>query len=177
MSSARGSIRRPTSDVRRRSASPTAPASFPHVHPLSLQHAALRPSDDAQGWALRIVHQLTLGEWSAGLAPERDRRWRWLADRGEEVADAVDAGVPVGALVRISPDIRLALEMAANEMAANEEPERRAMDGELAALETAWREAEEIAAIADDLLLPANVGESLRRHGPAAARRVESPER
>jgi hypothetical protein len=42
---------------------------------------------------------------------------------------------------------RLALEMA-----ANEDSERRAMEGELAELEAAWREAEEIAAIADNLL-------------------------
>ena len=42
---------------------------------------------------------------------------------------------------------RLALEMA-----ANEDLERRAMQGELAELEAAWREAEEIAAIADGLL-------------------------
>lgn len=42
---------------------------------------------------------------------------------------------------------RLALEMA-----ANEDVERRAMQGELAELEAAWREAEEIAAIADGLL-------------------------
>jgi hypothetical protein len=37
-------------------------------------------------------------------------------------------------------------------MAANEDAERRAMQGELTELETAWREAEEIAAIADNLL-------------------------
>jgi hypothetical protein len=41
---------------------------------------------------------------------------------------------------------RLALEMA-----ANEDAERRAMEGELTVLEAAWREAEEIAAIADTL--------------------------
>ena len=41
---------------------------------------------------------------------------------------------------------RLALEMA-----ANEDAERKAMEGELAALEQAWREAEEIAEIADTL--------------------------
>jgi hypothetical protein len=43
---------------------------------------------------------------------------------------------------------RLALEMA-----ANEDAERRAMDGELAILERAWREAEMLAAISDNLLL------------------------
>lgn len=44
---------------------------------------------------------------------------------------------------------RLALEMA-----AHEDAERRALEGELAELEAAWRDAEEIAAIADDLLPP-----------------------
>jgi hypothetical protein len=46
------------------------------------------------------------------------------------------------------PDVdRLALEMA-----ANEDVERKALEGELRQLEEAWREAEEIAAIADHLL-------------------------
>jgi hypothetical protein len=43
---------------------------------------------------------------------------------------------------------RLALEMA-----AHEDIERRALEGELATLAAAWAEAEEIAAIADGLLL------------------------
>jgi hypothetical protein len=41
------------------------------------------------------------------------------------------------------------------EMAANEDAERRALEGELRVLEHAWRQAEEIAAIADDLLFEA----------------------
>ncbi|MEZ4455657.1 MAG: hypothetical protein R2882_03765 [Gemmatimonadales bacterium] len=45
---------------------------------------------------------------------------------------------------------RLALEMA-----ANEDTERRVLDGELRLLELAWREAETLAAISDDLLLVA----------------------
>ena len=48
------------------------------------------------------------------------------------------------------------------EMAAHEESERRAFEGELAALEAAWREAEEVAAIADDLLLPQRILQRLR---------------
>lgn len=48
--------------------------------------------------------------------------------------------------------LRLALEMA-----AHEETERRALEGELAALEAVWREAEEIAAIADGLTLPERI--------------------
>jgi hypothetical protein len=53
---------------------------------------------------------------------------------------------------------RLALEMA-----LHEEAERRAIDGELTELERAWREAEEIAGIADSLLLPETVDESFER--------------
>ena len=54
-----------------------------------------------------------------------------------------------GALHRLPGDLRLALEMA-----LHEDTERRALEGELAILEAAWREAEEIAAIADDLFAP-----------------------
>ena len=43
------------------------------------------------------------------------------------------------------------------EMALHEDAERRAMQGELALLEAAWRDAEEIAGISDNLLLPDNV--------------------
>ena len=60
--------------------------------------------------------------------------------------------VPSTGLYGLTPVDRLALEMA-----AHEEQERRALEGELAELEAAWREAEEIAAIADDLLLPAGI--------------------
>jgi hypothetical protein len=63
--------------------------------------------------------------------------------------------VPNGMVLQSLPTpVRLALEMA-----AHEESERRAMEGELALLESAWRRAEEIAAIADDLLLPPSIGE------------------
>jgi hypothetical protein len=55
-----------------------------------------------------------------------------------------------GALPRLPAPMRLALEMA-----LHEDTERRAMEGELALLEAAWREAEEIAAIADSLFAPA----------------------
>jgi hypothetical protein len=43
------------------------------------------------------------------------------------------------------------------EMALHEQAERAAMHGELATLELAWREAEEIAGIADSLLIPPHV--------------------
>ena len=51
---------------------------------------------------------------------------------------------------------RLALEMA-----LHEEAERRALEGELAELEKAWRDAEEIAGIADNLTVPDTVSTAL----------------
>jgi hypothetical protein len=63
-----------------------------------------------------------------------------------------------GQLHAIAKPVRLALEMA-----VHEESERRALEGELHVLEAAWREAEEIAGIADDLLLPEEVGDALAR--------------
>ncbi|MBX7118121.1 MAG: hypothetical protein K1X31_03880, partial [Gemmatimonadaceae bacterium] len=54
--------------------------------------------------------------------------------------------------------LRLAMEMA-----VHEDLERRALEGELAALEATWRDAEAIARIADDLTLPEWVGVRLDR--------------
>ena len=59
-----------------------------------------------------------------------------------------------GSLAKLPGDIRLAIEMA-----VHEEAERRAMEGELEILEAAWKNAEEIAAIADNLLVPTEVDE------------------
>jgi hypothetical protein len=67
-------------------------------------------------------------------------------------------GKTLPAVSAMSRPQKLALEMA-----ANEDIERRAAAGELALLEAAWREAEEIAAIADDLLLPDFIRDRLRR--------------
>jgi hypothetical protein len=53
-------------------------------------------------------------------------------------------------------EIRLAMEMA-----AHEDAERRALEGELVDLERHWREAEELAAIADALPLVSPVEERL----------------
>jgi hypothetical protein len=55
-------------------------------------------------------------------------------------------------------ETRLALEMA-----ANEETERRALEGELQGLEARWKEAEEIAAIADTLTLPQQILQRIDR--------------
>jgi hypothetical protein len=54
-------------------------------------------------------------------------------------------------------------ERVALEMAVNEDAERAALDGDLQALREAWRDAEEIAGIADDLLVTERIGRMLTR--------------
>lgn len=61
-----------------------------------------------------------------------------------------------GLIARLDQPTRLAVEMA-----LHEEQERRALHGELKALEARWREAEEIAAISDSLLLPEGAEEKI----------------
>ena len=63
-----------------------------------------------------------------------------------------------GALHTLNPRDRLAIEMA-----LHEETERRAMEGELQLLEQAWREAEEIAKIADNMFTPAEIESRIER--------------
>jgi len=46
-------------------------------------------------------------------------------------------------------------------MISHEESERRALEGELYLLEDAWKEAEEIAAISDDMFLPEDIARRL----------------
>ncbi len=93
---------------------------------------------------------------SGGARYDVERAVAMLADRRDPAslfaalagADALRTARTAG-LGQLAPPYRLALEMA-----AHEEQERRALEGELHELETAWRRAEEIAAIADELLLP-----------------------
>jgi hypothetical protein len=149
----------------------------------------LRPSDDEHGWLLAVPngpHVVELhGERAvrmaglllphvnrsgadelqvetavreieaAGGAESFFRRAAQRVDRHEAYA----LFRPYDHRVQKSPpELRLAIEMA-----AHEETERRALEGELAALEADWREAEEIAAIADDLLLPPSLRTMLDR--------------
>jgi hypothetical protein len=62
----------------------------------------------------------------------------------------------LAAISKFPIEVRLALEMA-----AHEEQERRALEGELALLQAAWQQAEEVAKIADELLLPESTAERL----------------
>jgi hypothetical protein len=91
-------------------------------------------------------HDVMLRRLSRVFRPHHDRVLRDWRQAGHRMT-----------LALLPPEFRLAVEMA-----ANEETERRAVEGELAGLELAWREAEEIAAIADGLLVPPAVRERLR---------------
>ena len=62
----------------------------------------------------------------------------------------------VGQLIQIPAELRLALEMI-----SHEDSERRALEGELYLLAEAWKEAEEIAGISDDLFLPQEISTKL----------------
>lgn len=113
--------------------------------------AVILPSLNDTGGRPRTVRDAVaeieaLGHPSAFVADvaKRDRYWR--------------RGV-LGYIDKMPKPTRLALEMA-----LREEEERRALEGELWRLERAWRDAEEIAAIADDLLVPDRTKGFLRRH-------------
>ena len=103
---------------------------------------AIETSGGAEGFLDNISHTAEM----MTRPPVRRSRWgnSWNRDSS--------------GLFGMSQVDRLALEMA-----LHEEAERRALQGELAVLERAWREAEELAGIADNLLVPASVEDSLNR--------------
>jgi hypothetical protein len=88
----------------------------------------------------------------------------------EAEREARRSGVGYRELWEMPKEIRLAMEMAAHENA-----ERRAMDGELAELERQWRTAEEIASIADRLAVPGEVERKLERMRGRAGSPSASP--
>jgi hypothetical protein len=98
-----------------------------------------RSVDDMFSDAARTPHE-SLPYWKRPVA-------NWGRVEGPFV---IAASLPV--------PVRLALEMALHEA-----DERRALQGELAELEARWREAEEVAAIADDLLVPSAVSNMLSK--------------
>ena len=146
-----------------------------------LKHLLLIGFDRA-GWQLGVLHRkaiVTLEGDSAvqalgKLLPQLNR----FGGSRERVAEAVElierARDPVrlfdvaarqaknrstSKISALPEATRLALEMA-----AHEDSERRALEGELALLEQAWKEAEEVAAIADNMFLPSFVEDWMRKH-------------
>jgi hypothetical protein len=108
-----------------------------------INKAGARASDVADG--VRLIEEVgdpaRFGEWAAGQRRAWSAQQLW-GDNGD--------------LTQIPRAARLAFEMA-----LNEDAERRALEGELALLEAAWRDAEEVAHIADNLLIPSAVDDQL----------------
>lgn len=151
---------------------------------LRLHHADYQPTGPLLR-GLGVKHRrLAVGSYSDVHGPEV---FRYAANmlplvnstgaKEDTIAEAVqrvtDASGPTAILERVAqsrsyePDNLTifsempAVERLALEMALHEDDERRALEGELAELETRWREAEELAAIADNLLVPPAVTERL----------------
>jgi hypothetical protein len=153
---------------------------------LDLKGTRLRPAGDGDGFRLG-VRKGKKTEWFDGNEAERMigvimPRINRMGGKSETVQEAVRAieaeghpdaflsdvvrgdrftdkkGVP-GYVNKMPAPTRLALEMA-----LHEEAERRALEGELWRLERAWEQAEEIAAIADNLLVPESTDAFLERH-------------
>jgi hypothetical protein len=132
-----------------------------------VQHAVLAGPTAVRA-AGRILPKVN--SWGGSNAQVRDAVTLIEESRNPERLFARVAGDPEAAkaagrlksgsifLKGMNANVRLALEMA-----AHEESERRALEGELAILEAAWREAEEVASIADRLLIPERVDELIRK--------------
>jgi hypothetical protein len=97
------------------------------------------------------LERLTQMSGTLTRAAKKDQKAaKWWRDSGKDFSSK--------GLFALPHQHRLALEMA-----LHEEAERRAIQGELGDLERAWREAEEIAGIADSLLTPESVDEQMER--------------
>ena len=113
--------------------------------------AALVPQLNERGGSKRSIRNAVQAIETAGHPN------RFLAEVAQRAPE--DWTGSMGYVSRMSLPTRLAIEMS-----LHEEQERRALEGELWILEQAWKEAEEIAAIADDLLLPRRISRFIARH-------------
>jgi hypothetical protein len=155
------------------------PDNAPHGFRLTMDVA--EPEDS--GWGSRnttIRHVSLTGAESLRAAWLLLPRINGAGATRQTVRAAVDVMDEVGSAERVIPNALVRVRKAglgyspihaypqpirlAIEMALHEEAERRAMEGELAELEAAWREAERVAGIADDLLLPGHVNVFLDKH-------------
>jgi hypothetical protein len=120
--------------------------------------------------ALRAAAQLLPHVNSKGASAKVVREAVQLATAGDDPAPLFNRALTfygrrtiwrpqvAGSLTRIPAELRLALEMM-----THEESERRALEGELDVLEAAWKDAEEIANISDNLFLPPDVEDRITR--------------
>src|SRR5688500_18570386 len=125
---------------------------------MDTDHAELLSGESALRAAGMILPAMNWG----GATKSEVERATGLVEASSSVNDLFHSVAQQAAekprLDKLDTPLRLALEMA-----THEESERRALEGELALLEAAWKEAEEIAAIADNLLLPPDIDERVRK--------------
>ena len=150
-------------DIHHQGQAPAARRVFDAAFSVYKLDVATLDGESARRAARQILPAINLH----GASKEQvDRAVAWLEkDRDPQnlfgrAARHYGAGTPAegSAIGALPAGLRLALEMA-----INEDTERRALEGELHLLESAWRGAEEIAGIADNLLLPAAVETDLKR--------------
>jgi len=115
--------------------------------------------DDVQRAVGRLEHAGGADEYLARIVRSGEKLMPPPPRTGDDDDDDDSgAGEQESGLVALPISVRLAIEMA-----LHEEQERRALEGELAELEAAWRDAEEIGAIADSLLLPPWIEDAIKR--------------
>ena len=110
----------------------------------------LLPRVNSFGAGRRVVQDAVRGIEDAGSVE------RFIPQAMQRIRNA---GLAYSPLWTYPQDVRLGLEIV-----LHEESERKALEGELAELEAAWREAEHVAGIADSLLLPPHVDAFMKRH-------------
>ena len=135
---------------------------------------AVRLTADRDGWELAVCDEVLRGPEAVVALGRVLPRMAGLAGSRTQVRDAVEVletgshpDEIVGRYLRYFNDplrkadaeLRLALEMA-----AHEESERAALQGELRLLEREWRKADELAAIADSLAVSDDI------HQPVSGR-------
>ncbi|HEX8450819.1 MAG TPA: hypothetical protein VF647_01915 [Longimicrobium sp.] len=133
-----------------------SPIRVRHLRDVRLEDAGMRVVTDSDagraeltGAAAQTLASVACARSNQiGASPSFVRSAVESLERSGGPTAVLDAACRAGGLSQIRYVDRLALEMA-----LHEEQERRAMEGELRTLEAAWREAEEIAAIADGLAI------------------------
>jgi len=149
------------------------------LRPREMQLTSLREREPAEPgelpWSVSVMHRGERVVLSGGKALRATTRIvravNSLGARAGTVHDAVDRLATNGGaerFLRTFVDSRLAppglLEyMFVDRKALHESREEEALGGELRLLEEAWKDAEEVAAIADGLLLPAGADEFVER--------------
>ena len=112
---------------------------------------AIITGEQAHALLARSMVRVNRSGATRDLLKEADRILAEAGSADRIIREAAIGGAALGKRAGSDPRVLKGPAALAFEMALNETAERHALEGELAALEQAWKEAEEIAAIADSL--------------------------